>query len=318
MLIHLNGQLIPRSQARIDPFDRGFIFGEGVYEGLRSIPSSAGVPRDSVAGSAATRIIGLQQHIRRMQRGLEASGVPFDLSNLGKLSADLCAANNLTDAFVYWQVTGGNPGEGDPLRSRARGKNTTPTIFGYCAPQPPLTNQSTPPLKRATVLRDIRWEYGWLKSTSLMGNVICAHQADQQHCDEAVFTRNGFITEGLATNLVLVLPKESPERKLRSLSSDQLSDADYELVTPSLDSGPMLSGITRQILLKVEPRLRERPVRVEELEHAKEIMFLGTITTVASAIELNGRKIGDGTPGPHARALLKTLVAAIQTGKDIE
>ena len=287
MLIHLNGQLLPRSEARLDPFDRGFIFGEGVYEGLRSIP-----------WNNSTRIVGLHQHIRRMRRGLEAAGIPFDLSTLGQRSADLCAANNLRDAFVYWQVTGGAPGEGDPVRSRARGKNTTPTIFGYCAPQPPLTDQTTPPVKRAVTLRDIRWEMGWLKSTSLMGNVISAHRADEKHCDEAIFTRDGLITEGLATNIALAIGDE--------------------LVTPALDSAPMLAGITREILLRVEPRLRERPIRVEELEHATEIMFLGTITTVASAIELNGKPIGDGAPGPQARALLKALIAAIQAGKDID
>lgn len=287
MLVHLNGKLLPRADARIDPFDRGFIFGEGVYEGLRSIGWQSG-----------TRIVGLQQHIRRMQRGLDAAHIPFDLSNLGQLSAELCRANNMPDAFVYWQVTGGTPGEGDPVRSRARGKNTKPTIFGYCAPQPPLTSQSTPPVKKAITLRDIRWEMGWLKSTSLMGNVICAHRADERHCDEAVFTRDGLITEGLATNVVLAFGDE--------------------LVTPSLESAPMLAGITREILLKVEPRLRERPIKVEELERATEIMFLGTITTVASAIELNGRKVSDGSPGPQARALLKTLIAAIQAGTDIE
>jgi D-alanine transaminase len=307
MLIHLNGQLIPRSEARLDPFDRGFIFGEGVYEGLRSI-----------AWNGGTRIVGLEQHIRRMQRGLEAAHIPFDVSNLGPLSAELCAANNMTDAFVYWQVTGGTPGDGDPVRSRARGKNTTPTIFGYCAPQPPLTDQSVPPIKKAITLRDIRWEMGWLKSTSLMGNVVSAHRADDRHCDEAVFMRDGLITEGLATNVVLALPKESPERKLRGMAPDQPHHEDTELVTPSLDSAPMLAGITREILLKAEPRLRERPIKVEELDRATEIMFLGTITTVASAIELNGKKVGDGTPGPQARALLKTLIAAIQVGKDIE
>jgi D-alanine transaminase len=294
MLIHLNGKLLTREQARIDPFDRGFIFGEGVYEGLRSI-----------AWKDSTRIVGLQQHIRRMQRGLDAAGISHDLSNLGDLSAGLVRANNLRDAFVYWQITGGTPGEGDPVRSRARGKNTRPTIFGYCAPQPPLTDQSTPPVKRAMTLRDIRWEMGWLKSTSLMGNVICAQRADERRCDEAVFHRDGLITEGLATNVVLALPNKS-------------EPGGVDLVTPSLESAPMLAGVTRQILLKVEPRLRERPIRVEELASAMEIMFLGTITTVASAIELDGKKIGDGVPGPHARRLLSVLIEAIRAGRDME
>ncbi len=352
MIVHLNGKLLTRDQARIDPFDRGFVFGEGVYEGLRAIAWEStpctistlavrhGVRKADLVkrmfirermatvsteidaplarelleelgvdykadDRAGVRIVGLQQHIARMQRGLEAARIPYDASRLGELSAELCRANNLRDAFVYWQVTGGAPGEGDPPRSRARGKNTRPTIFGYCAPQPPMSMDAPPPTKRAMLVRDIRWEMGWLKSTSLMGNVICAHHADEQGCDEAIFFRDGLITEGLATNVVLALPSESEPHGV-------------ELVTPSLESAPMLAGVTRQILLKVEPRLRERPIRVEELERATEVMFLGTITTVASAVLLNGRRIGDGTPGPQARALLKALVGAIQAGRDIE
>ncbi len=299
MLVHLNGQLLPRDQARIDPFDRGFIFGEGVYEGLRSI-----------AWKEATRVVGLGQHMRRMQRGLDAAGIRFDISRLGELSADLCRANALRDAFVYWQITGGTPGEEDAVRSRARGHHTHPTIFGYCSPQPALESQREPATKKAITRRDVRWELGWLKSISLMGNVMMAAEADRAGCEEAILIRGGdergrggLVAEGLATNVLLALPD---------------GNGGTELATPALDSVSILAGVTRDILLTLVPTIRQRPIRSEELDHALEIMLLGTTTMVTSITELDGRRIGNGEPGPQARRLLGALVRCLTSGQDIE
>jgi D-alanine transaminase len=298
MLIHLNGQLLSREQARIDPFDRGFIFGEGIYEGLRSI-----------AWKDSTRIVGLKQHIRRMQRGLDTAGIRHDITNLGDLSAELVRANSLRDAFVYWQITGGAPGEGDPVRSRARGRNTRPTMFGYCTPQPSLDSQTVPATKRAITQPDLRWHLGWVKSISLMGNVLAARNADERGCDESIFIRGGnesgnggLVAEGLATNVLLALPGR---------------EGKTHLVTPALDSAPMLAGVTRDILLRLDPTIVQRPISAEELSDAREIMLLGTTTMVTSIVQLNGKQIGDGTPGPESRRLLELLVGALREGKDM-
>jgi D-alanine transaminase len=225
-------------------------------------------------------------------------------------SAELLRANALRDAFVYWQVTGGTPGEGDPVRSRARGKNTRPTVFGYCTAQPPLEAQTAPATKKVITLRDTRWELGWLKSISLMGNVLAARRADERGCDEAIFIRGGdesghggFVSEGLATNLMLALP---------------MPGGGTELVTPALESAPMLSGVTRHLLCLWEPAIRQRPLPAEDLQRTTEIMHLGTTTMVSSVIEMNGRRLGDGVPGPQARRLLRVLVGGLKAGRDIE
>jgi D-alanine transaminase len=300
VIVHLNGQLLPREEARIDPLDRGFIFGEGVYEGLRTI---AWRPGDSC------RVVGLAQHIERMRRGLDAAEIPFDPAPLGEWSEQLVRASGLRDAFVYWQVTGGAPGPGEAPRSRARGKNTRPTIFGYCSAQPSLDAQHEPAVKKVITCRDIRWELGWLKSISLMGNVMLAARADKAGCDEAILIRggdergrNGRVAEGLATNVLLALPD---------------GRGAVELVTPALESAPMLTGVTRQLLLKLEPRIRQRTVDAAELESAAEIMLLGTTTMVTSIVQVDGRRVGDGAPGPHARRLLGMLLEALRAGKDM-
>lgn len=298
MIVHLNGQLLPRAQARVDPLDRGFIFGEGVYEGLRAVASHRG-----------PRVVAMAAHARRMQRGLDAARIPFDAAAIEPLTAELLRANALDDAFVYWQVTGGAPGPGDPPRSRAPGRSTTPTVFGYCAPQPPLAQLTAPLTRRVITLRDPRWSMGWLKSISLMGNVHAAKLADDAGCDELIFVhggdddrgRGGVVSEGLATNVLLALPKVG---------------GGTELVTPALTSAPMLEGVTRQLLLKLDPSITEREVREPELARATEIMLLGTTTMVAAVTHLNGAPIADATPGPHTRRLHTLLIDTIRRGLD--
>lgn len=301
MIVHLDGQLVPRSAARISPFDRGFLLGDGVYEGLRSIP----------VGDAGARIIGLRAHVRRMQAGLDEAGIAWDAPAIGPASLDLLRANGLREAFVYWQVTRGTPPEDEPVRSRApaKGSRMRPTVFGYCTPQPPLESITVPPTKRAVVCRDVRWEMGHLKSISLMGNVLTALKADAAGADEAVLVRagrggelsDGLLSEGLATNIVLAIPQE---------------DGGTEIATPSLESVPMLSGITRSILVRIVPEIVQRPVRASELARASEVMYVGTTTLVTSVTHVDGRPVGDGRPGPVARRLLGALVGAIREGRD--
>lgn len=306
MLVFLNGQILPRHEARIDCFDRGFILGDGVYEGLRAVPTRDG---------RGARLIGIKQHIRRMQLGLDAAKIAVDARIFERATDDLLRANSLTDAFVYWQVTGGVPAEGEPVRSRVPGKTVTPTVFAYAEPRPSLATIAEPPTKRVITCRDIRWELGWLKSISLMGNIWAAKLAASHGCDEAIMIRHadangtndpihgGVISEGLATNVLLALPGKD--------------GTPAEIVTPALDSTPMLAGVTRDLLVAWVPEIVQRRVDAEELERASEVMLLGTTTYVTSVIEINGRRVGDGAPGPVARRLLRVLLDGILAERDV-
>lgn len=298
MIAHLNGQLVPISEARISPLDRGFIFGDGVYEGLRSVPAG-----ESARGA---RIIGLRHHVRRMQEGLDSVRIAWDAARIGPASLELLDANHLREGFIYWQVTRGTPPAGEPVRSRAPARNSAmrPTVFGYCTPQPALASIAVPPVKRAVTSPDLRWLRGRLKSTSLMGNVMTALHADAAGCDEAVMVRElpgcdrTVVSEGLATNVVVSWR------------------ASGEVATPSLDSAPILAGVTRTILLRETPEIRERAIDAAELLTADEVILVGTTTLVTSVTHLDGRAIGDGTPGPVAKRLLRTLIDAIREGRD--
>lgn len=281
---------MPIERARISPLDRGFVFGDGVYEGLRAV---------AVDGGRGTHIVALGRHVDRMRLSLRECRIEFDPAALEQASYDLLAANSLRDAFVYWQVTRGTPrlDAGDPARTRVPAPGMAPTVFGYCAPQPPLSAFAEPARKTAVTLEDVRWSLGHIKSTSLMGNVLLTMAADRAGAEEAIFLRHGLVGEGSATNVLVAVEGPHGER---------------QVATPSLESVPILKGVTRSILLDAGCGIVERAVRAEELERASEIMVIGTTTMVASIVRLNGRSVGTGAPGPESKRLLKVLLSAIE------
>jgi D-alanine transaminase len=284
VIIHLNGRLVRREDARIDPFDRGFVFGDGVYEGLRAVEWPVG----------GTRIVGAARHVERMREGLRLAKIAWDPSRLAEMSVELVKANGMVDAFVYWQTTRGTPRAGDPVRSRVAPKDMTPTVFGYCVPQPSLrVFDDAVPTKSAAVIEDRRWLMGHLKSISLMGNLMASMEADAAHAEDAIFVRHGLLAEGLATNVLVV-------------------DEHRRIATPSLASVPILSGVTRAILLEMVPDIEVRPVRAEELRTAREVLLTGTTTMVTAVTRLDGNPVGDGVPGPASTRLLEVLVGAIR------
>lgn len=280
MILHLNGQLESREKARIDPFDRGFLFGDGVYEGLRTFGG---------------RVVGLGLHIERLRRGLAEARIPWEAGNLGVLTDELVKANGLEDAFIYWQVTRGVPGPGQPMRARVMTGPTRPTVLGYCVATPGLASYPPVPEKTAITTPDMRWLHGEVKSISLLGNVLAALEADQARADDAILIRDGLAGEGTSANLIVALEKGK----------------ETEIVTPPMDGVPILRGVTRDILLAAVPDMIERPIRADELRTAKEIMLTGTLTMVTSIVRLDGRAVGPGKAGPVAERLLKRLTEVI-------
>ena len=274
MKVLLNGDLLPASEAKVGVFDRGFLFGDGVYEGLRAF--------DGVVMSPG-------RHIDRLISGLREARIEWDPGEIEQRSYDLMRANGLRDAFVYWQITRGAPGPGQPVRSRTAAGPMRPTIFAYAAPLPGLTDYPEPPRVRSRVVADPRWRRGHLKSVSLLGNVLAAMEAAEHDAEDALMVCGGLVCEGCATNVILVMP-------------------DGEITTPSLDSVSILGGVTRARVLDLAPEIDERAVKTAELGTAREIILVGTTAMVSSVVELDGRKVGDGTPGPVARRLLGALL----------
>lgn len=289
MLVHLNGQTLPVQEARISPFDRGFLFGDGIYEGLRAFDG---------------RVVAIDLHIKRMQAGLDAARIPWDAAQLASTCDRLLRANNLKDAFIYVQTTRGCPAPGQPPRTRRLEGAISPTVFAFCYATPPLVAYEAPkppPSKSMAVIEDHRWLRGHVKSISLLGSVMAAMEADESGSEDALLVRGGLVAETTSANVILALP---------------CKDGTTELVTPSLDSVPILAGVTRELLIAAAPqhglRIVERAVGQEDLAAASEIMACGTLTMITSIVELDGRKIGGGVPGPVARQLMSILLAKIR------
>lgn len=285
--VYLNGEILPAHEAQIGVFDRGFLFGDGVYEGVRAFDGCLMSPH---------------RHTDRFGAGLREARIDWDAGDLEAMSQRLLAASGLRDAFIYWQVTRGTPTEGMPVRSRvARG--LTPTVFGYVSKLPGLTEYPEPPRVRSRVVEDPRWKRGHLKSVSLLGNVLAAMEAMDGGADDALMVTGavgeggqaagggsgGLVTEGCATNVLLAFPGG-------------------EIATPSLDSVSILGGVTRARVLELAPEIVERPVGAAEIAAASEIILVGTTAMVSSVVELDGRPVAGGAPGPVARRLLSLLV----------
>lgn len=276
MIVHFNGGLVPLEQARVSPLDRGFLFGDGLYEGLRAFGG---------------RLRALEHHVRRLREGLEHCGISFDAGRLGSIASEVLRANGLRDAFVYVQVTRGTPGPGLPVRSRLPGGPMEPTVFAYATPTPGLDAYDQVPEKSCVTLPDTRWLRGRVKSISLMGGVLASIEADRAGHDDAILVRDGprgaLVAESTSANVIV--------------------SVGGRLATPDLDSTPILAGVTRALLLAKCAEIEERPVSRAELDRAEEVMLCGTQTMVTAVTRLNGRPVGDGRPGPAARRLLRAL-----------
>lgn len=289
--VHLNGRVLPASEARISPFDRGFLFGDALYEGLRAFDG---------------RIVGPEQHVRRLARGLEEIRLDWDARGLTELSLELLRTNELTNAFIYWQVSRGTPGVGRPVRSRLAPAGTRPTVFGYCVPAASLAECArTIPTKTAVTVADGRWARCHVKSTSLLGAILASMEAEQHGVDDSIFIRDGRVAEGTSANLFAALPAPG-------------EPGGVEVVTPSLESAPMLAGVTRELVLQRAARggvkIRERALGADELAGAREVMLCGTLTMITAVTRLDGRVLNDGAPGPACRRLHELLVEAIRDG----
>lgn len=232
-----------------------------------------------------------------MRRSLAAIGSDWDAQLLREIVELLLARSNLTDALIYGQVTRGTPDLATmPARTHAAPAGIKPTVFAFARPFAAMDwANAVPPTKKCVTQRDIRWSRCDIKSTSLLGHLMCTTAAVRGGCDEAILIHGdgpeAIVTEGSHCNMALVT-------------------RDGEIVTPSLDSASMLAGVTRELLLRAEPGIQQRKVFARELDDAREIMLIGTTTMVSSVTHLDGREINNGQIGPVARRLCRSLTDA--------
>ncbi|MCF2947797.1 aminotransferase class IV [Paraglaciecola aquimarina] len=274
--VYLNNQFIPSDEARISPMDRGFLFGEGIYE---VIPSYDG------------QFIGLQQHLDRLLDGLNALAISAPLNNQQWI--DLCkkllASNQGQDLAVYIQVTRGS----GPTRQHAYPENSTPTVFAFAfeIPAQPIADKNSAVTYKVSSQQDLRWKRCQIKSTSLLGNVLHYQQGiDEGNKETILFNTKDELTEASSSNVFIVKGNT--------------------IMTPPLDN-QILPGITRHILLAVlrehsQFNIEERVISYQEVINADEVWLTSSTKEIAPVIQLGEHTIASGEVGDvwlHAQTL---------------
>lgn len=280
-IIYLNGEFLDRSRAAIPLDDRGFLFGDGVYEVCRVVQG---------------QIYRFSEHWGRLQRGLAALeiqlGGALDGESLQSIFLRLIEENDLESghATVYLQVTRGAA----PRTHGFPASGTAPTIYASAAPFN-IPTQLREEGAAAITLPDIRWARCDIKSVNLLPNILGKQRAIEAGAFEAIFLRDGIVTEGASSNLFVVL-----DGVLRT----------YPL------SNYILPGITRGIIIEQAQGLgypvSEIPITQQELLRAEEIFATGTTTDVQPLVTVDGRAVGSGRPGPIAGALREALEAEME------
>lgn len=265
--VFLNGEYLPMEKARISPMDRGFLFGDGIYEVL---PSYGG------------RMVGFGLHMDRMKAGLAAIGIALDWTTDGwrAVCDRLIQANGGGNLGLYLHVSRG----ADTRRFHAYPEHVSPTVFAFAfdIPGEPVADKSRVKGYRVVTDRDLRWERCHIKSTALLGNVLHFQQGYQRGADETLlFNDDDELTEASACNAYIV--------------------SHGAVITPPLDNYK-LPGITRYILLDLLRRdgripVEERAVHRDEVFAAEEVWLTSSSKEVVPVVEVDGRPIGGGKIG---------------------
>lgn len=275
MIVYLNGRFLPLAEASISPRDRGFLFADGLYEGVAAY---AGEP------------FLWDEHMLRLAIGLRALEIPYDeLPGLRSTAQRLLADNDMRDrdAFVYLQVTRGAAPRAHPFPRPP----IEPTVYVEVKPLSRVPKDQAQQGVAAVTVPDLRWARCDLKTLSLTANVLAKEAAVRADAYEALLVRDGAVLEGSHSNFFAVL--------------------EGSLVTFP-ESPFILPGVTRRLVLELAAALciptRLAAVRVEELPRLDEAFLTGTTTEVLPVTTIDGRPVGSGRPGDVTLRLRQAFV----------
>jgi D-alanine transaminase len=263
-MIFLNGRFMPIGEAQVSVMDRGFLFGDGAYE---------------VIPVYSRRPFRLAGHLRRLQATLDGLRLanPHGEGEWTELINEVVARNEPDDQSLYLQVTRGS----DTKRNHAFPKTVVPTVFIMSEPL-----VTPPPEQRehgvgAVSAADFRWLRCDLKTVALLANCLLRQQAVDAGCMETILFRDGFLTEGAASNIFVV--------------------KDGIMIAPP-KSHLMLSGITYDVVLELAQRHglphQVREVLEDEVRAADELWLTSSTKEVLPITSLDGAPVGAGRPGP--------------------
>lgn len=262
-VVYLNGRFIPAEDAKVSVLDRGYLFGDGIYEVIPVYRSKAFM---------------LEGHLARLQRSLDGIKLanPLDNVSWARLIADLVEQNGGGDQSVYLQITRGAAAQRDHIFPQA----VSPGIFMMSNPLKAVPADWHRYGINCITVDDIRWQRCDIKAIALLANCLMKQQAQEAGAQEALLLRDGALTEGAASNAYIVI--------------------NGEIITAP--SGPqILSGITRDLVLALADEagvnIQQRFASDSELRAADEIWISSSTKELVPVTMLDGTPVGNGQPG---------------------
>lgn len=274
--IYLNGEYLPEQDARISVFDRGFLFGDGVYE---VIPVVAGKLVDEANG------------VERLRRSLKEVEIawPCSEADYAAILRELITRNNLIEGSIYLQMT-----RGIAERDFAYPANIKTTFMAYTAQRKLLNNPLADTGVAVVSVPDLRWKRRDIKSLNLLGQCMAKQQAAVQGAFEAWMHEDGMITEGASSSAFIV--------------------KDGSIITRELSTS-ILPGIRRKVILQMAQEngltLEQRAFTLDEAKAADEAFLSSATTLVLPIVSIDGQPVGSGKPGAVTQRLRKLYVEAL-------
>ena len=273
----VNGRFLPLAGASVSIEDRGFQFGDGVYEVIRTYRG---------------RPFMLHAHLARLDRSAEAIGLrqPYSLERWTGYMEEGVRLAAFTESKIYVQIT-----RGVAPRDHAYAPQLEPTVVMTIRELHPLSPAVQTAGVDAITLDDIRWGRCDIKSLNLLPNVLARQQAKEAGAFEAILVKNGEVTEGSVSNVIIV---------------------DNRTLMTAPEGPRILSGVTREVVLRLARQegleVHEQYPSREKLFGAPEVFLTGTTVEVLPVVRIDGKPIGSGEPGPVTRQLAKRFMQ--QTG----
>lgn len=281
--VFVNGQYVPEDQAQVSIFDRGFVFGDGIYE---VVPVIGG------------KMVDKAPFLERLKRSLGELRIDMPMSDADYLAMHekLINLNGIDEGGVYSQIT-----RGAADRDFAFPKQATPSVVAFTMKKPLLDNPNATKGVKVVTVEDIRWKRRDIKSVALLGQVMAKQEAVEKGGFEGWMVEDGFVTEGTSSTAYIV--------------------KDDTIITRPL-SNSILPGIRRKVLLQLcakhNVKLEERLFTVEEALAADEAFLSSATTLVMPIVEIDDTMIGGGQPGPMARKMREAYIAEIKAEAGIE
>ncbi|HZA91142.1 MAG TPA: D-amino-acid transaminase [Gemmatimonadales bacterium] len=268
-IVFLNGSFLPLEEAKVPFMDRGFLFGDGVYEGI---------------GVLDGQLIDNEAHLERLERSLAEVSIrnPYSRAQWTSLQEEIVRRNGMAEGFIYFQVT-----RGVAERDFFFPENAEPTVAMFTQAKAIADAPAARTGIAVVTVPDQRWARRDIKSINLLAQVLAKQAAKEAGAQEAWLVEDGYVTEGGSSSGFIVTRKGS-------------------IVVRPL-SNAILPGITRKSLLRLSEEARipleERRFTVEEAYDAAEAFLTSASNFVLPIVTINGRPVGDGKPGPITKRL---------------